>query len=57
LRRLGEPQDAAWSLPTGALDHATHEYLRRTSETLTRLGVPQQYPGDTPQPDETCGSS
>jgi hypothetical protein len=34
LRRLGEPQDAAWSLPTDAFDHATHEYLRRANETL-----------------------
>lgn len=48
LRRLGEPQDAAWSVPPGAFDRATHEYLQRASQTLKRLGVPRQDPGDTP---------
>jgi len=27
LRRLGEPQDAAWSPGEGAFDRAVHEYL------------------------------
>jgi hypothetical protein len=28
LRRLGEPQDKAWSLPPGAFDRAVEEYSR-----------------------------
>lgn len=27
LRRLGEPRDTDWSLPTGAFDRAVQEYL------------------------------
>ncbi|SCF18230.1 hypothetical protein GA0074696_3238 [Micromonospora purpureochromogenes] len=48
LRRLGEPQDRPWSLPTGAFDRATREHLKRASETLKSLGVPRQDPGATP---------
>jgi hypothetical protein len=32
LRRLGEPQDTAWSLPAGVFDRATQEYLKRAYE-------------------------
>jgi hypothetical protein len=38
LRRLGEPQDAAWSLPAGAFDRAAKEYQRQARAVLRRLG-------------------
>lgn len=45
LGRLGEPQDAAWSLPAGAFDQAVRDYHKRASLVLKRLGVhPIQYP-------------
>jgi hypothetical protein len=47
LRRLGEPQDSAWSLPAGTFDHAVHEYLRQARNTLKRLAVSRQDPEDT----------
>jgi len=31
LRRFGEPEDSAWSLPAGTFERATHEYLRRAT--------------------------
>jgi hypothetical protein len=39
LRRLGEPHDAVWSLPAGAFQRATRDYLRRAHKTLERLDV------------------
>ena len=38
LGRLGEPQDAAWSLPAGAFDQAVRDYHRRAHLFLRRLG-------------------
>jgi hypothetical protein len=48
LRRLGEPQDTAWSLPTAVFDRATQEWLQRADGILRRLGVQAQDPEDTP---------
>ncbi|MFG2040008.1 hypothetical protein [Dactylosporangium sp. NPDC048998] len=36
LRRLGEPQDTAWSLPPGAFNRATQEWLQRADAILKR---------------------
>lgn len=61
LRRLGEPQDTAWSLPAGVFDHAIQEYLRRANsiqecpvciETFARergqhRSIPWCFPADT----------
>ncbi|WP_088994592.1 hypothetical protein [Micromonospora echinaurantiaca] len=33
LRRLGAPQDGAWTLPIGAFDRAIREYLEHAGET------------------------
>jgi hypothetical protein len=48
LRRLGQPQDIPWSLPTGAFDRATQEWLQQADEILERLSARTQDPGDTP---------
>ncbi|MGX7674065.1 hypothetical protein [Plantactinospora sp. DSM 117369] len=48
LRRLGEPQDTAWALPTGVFDRATQEYLQRADATLSQHSVRPQDPGDPP---------
>lgn len=46
LRRLGEPEDSAWSLPAGAFDRATHEYLRRASRIRKQPGGSTHDPGN-----------
>jgi len=48
LHRLGEPLDTGWSIPAGAFDRATQDYLRRARQILRRLGVQIEDPGDTP---------
>jgi hypothetical protein len=47
LRRLGEPQDAAWSLPADAFDRAVQEHQQWHKTILRRLGSPDQDPGGT----------
>jgi hypothetical protein len=36
LRRFGDPQDAAWSLPAGAFDRAVQEHLQWGEAILKR---------------------
>ncbi|WP_460666589.1 hypothetical protein [Kribbella swartbergensis] len=36
LRRLAEPEDQAWSLPDGAFDRASKEYLREAHALASR---------------------
>lgn len=47
LRRLGEPQDTAWSLPAGVFDHATQQWHQQANAILRRLGVRPRDAGDT----------
>jgi len=47
LRRIGEPRGAAWSLPAGAFDHATRQYLLQANEILKKLGVSPKGRGGT----------
>jgi hypothetical protein len=47
LRRLGEPQDTTWSLPTGVFDDATQQWHQQANRILRRLGVRPQDAGDT----------
>lgn len=37
LRRLGEPPDHPWSLPTHVFETALNDYLSRANETLNKL--------------------
>jgi hypothetical protein len=46
LRRLGEPQDSAWSLPAGAFDRAVQEHLRWGEEYLRRHRPRRRDPTD-----------
>jgi hypothetical protein len=48
LRRLGEPQDATWSLPAGAFDRAVQEHLQWGEAIRKRHRTWGQDPGDTP---------
>ncbi|HEX6682749.1 MAG TPA: hypothetical protein VF062_08140 [Candidatus Limnocylindrales bacterium] len=34
LHKLGQPQDAAWSLPAGTFARATQDYLNRANATF-----------------------
>ncbi|WP_262285340.1 hypothetical protein [Micromonospora sp. MA102] len=47
LRRLGEPEGTAWSLPAGVFAHATQEWHLKAEAILRRLGTRRQDPGDT----------
>jgi hypothetical protein len=44
LQRLGQPQDAAWSLPTGAFERAIQAHLQWGEEAIRPHGG--QDPGD-----------
>jgi hypothetical protein len=46
LRRLGEPQDAAWSLPAGVFERAVQAHLLWGQAAFKRHS--RQDPGDTP---------
>ena len=47
LRRLGEPQDTAWSLPAGVFDDAAQQWHQQANAILRRLGVRVQDPEGT----------
>lgn len=46
--RLGEPQDAAWSLPAGMFDRAVQKHLHWGGAILKRFRIHRKDPGDTP---------
>jgi hypothetical protein len=48
LRRLGEPQDAAWSLPAGVFDRAVQQHHQWGEAIRERRRARSQDPGDTP---------
>jgi len=39
LHKLGQPQDAAWSVPAGTFERATKDYIHRANTTLGGPGV------------------
>jgi hypothetical protein len=51
LRRLGEPQDADWSLPAGVFDDATQEWHQEAAKILKRLRRRRRGPGAQPRTD------
>jgi hypothetical protein len=48
LRRLGEPQDTAWSLPAGVFERAVQQHHQWGEAIRKRRRTRSQDPGDTP---------